>query len=131
MSVKSEKPRPQEKANPAGFRKVSFGAIAKQKSDSRTTYPLLPDPQGRYAAIAVRILERSVQVEALAGALEVDKADLKTLATLDLADSVASRGLRHFSTPHTHDRFPASASADVMAATQRTQDAITRGPKGN
>jgi hypothetical protein len=81
MPVKSEKPRPQEKANPAGFRKVSFGSITKQKPDTRTTYPLLPDPQGRYAAIAARILERSVQVEALAGALEVDKAELKTLAT--------------------------------------------------
>src|SRR5437879_4661819 len=81
MPVKSEKPRPQEKTNSTGFRKVNFGAIAKQKPDSRTTYPILPDPQGRYAAIAARILERSVQVEALAGALEVDKADLKTLAT--------------------------------------------------
>ena len=81
MPVKSEKPRTQEKANPAGFRKVSFGAIARQKPDSRTSYPLLPDPQGRYAAIAARILERSVQVEALTGALEVDKAELKTLAT--------------------------------------------------
>jgi hypothetical protein len=60
---------------------VSFGSIAKQKPDSRTTYPLLPDPQGRYAAIGARILERSIQVEALAGALEVDKAELKTLAT--------------------------------------------------
>jgi hypothetical protein len=81
MPVKTEKPRPQEKANPAAVRKVSFGSIAKQKPDTRTRYPLLPDPQGRYAAIAVRILERSVQVEALAGALEVDKAELKTLAT--------------------------------------------------
>jgi len=81
MPVKSEKPRPQEKANPVGVRKVSFGAIAKQKSDSPTSYPLLPDPQGRYAVIAARILERSVEVEALAGALEVDKAELKTLAT--------------------------------------------------
>ena len=81
MAVKQEKLRPQEKANRAAFRKVSFGSIAKQKPDTRTAYPLLPDPQGRYAAIAVRILERSVQFEALAGALEVDKADLKTLAT--------------------------------------------------
>jgi hypothetical protein len=70
-----------KKANLAAFRKVSFGSIAKQKPDTRTAYPLLPDPQGRYAAIAARILERSVQVEALAGALEVDKAELKTLAT--------------------------------------------------
>jgi hypothetical protein len=69
------------KANPAGFRKVSFGTIGRQKPDSRTSYPLLPDPQGRYAAIAARIIERSAEVEALAGTLEVDKAELKTLAT--------------------------------------------------
>ena len=74
------KTRPQEKANPAGFRKVSFGAIAKQKRDSRNSYPLPPDPHGGYAAIAARILERSVQVEVLGGALQVDKAELKTLA---------------------------------------------------
>jgi len=42
MPVKSEKSHPQEKANPAGFRKISFGAIAKQKPDSGTSYPLLP-----------------------------------------------------------------------------------------
>ena len=84
MAVKQEKLRPEEKANPAppaGLRKVQFGAIAKPKQDSRSSYPVLPDPQGRYAAIAARIIERSVQVEALAGALDVDKAELKTLAT--------------------------------------------------
>lgn len=81
IAVKSEKPHPQEKPNPVGFRKVSFGAIAKHKPDSRTSYPLVPDPQGRFAAIAARILERSVQIEALTGAWEVDKAELKTLAT--------------------------------------------------
>ena len=84
MAVKQDKLRPQEKPNPAtaaGLRKVQFGAIAKPKQDSRSSYPVLPDPQGRYAAIAARIIERSVQVEALAGALDVDKAELKTLAT--------------------------------------------------
>src|SRR5213080_1345758 len=65
MAVKQEKLRPQEKASPAtpaaGLRKVQFGAIAKPKQDSRSSYPVLPDPQGRYAAIAARIIERSVQ----------------------------------------------------------------------
>src|SRR6185436_8268388 len=48
---------------------------------SRANYPLLPDPHGQYAAIAARIIDRAAQVEALVGALDLDKAELKTLAT--------------------------------------------------
>lgn len=75
-------PRPQQTSAPAPvLRKVQFGGIAKKKPDNRASYPLLPDPQGRYAAIAARIIERAAQVEALSGALDLDKAELKTLAT--------------------------------------------------
>src|SRR5947209_667976 len=84
MPVKQEKPRLSEKTNPAAgqtLRKVQFGAITQKKPDARATYPVLPDPQGQYAAIAARIIERSGQVETLAGALTLDKAELKTLAT--------------------------------------------------
>jgi hypothetical protein len=82
MAVKQEKARLQtHTATPVSLRKIHFGAIAKQKPDSRTPCPVLPDPQGQYAAMAARIIERSAQVEALAGALELDKAELKTLAT--------------------------------------------------
>ena len=100
MPLKQEKSRLSE--NPAAaqtLRKVQFGAITKKKSDARAAYPVLPDPQGQYAAIAARIIERSSQVETLAGALTLDKAELKTLATpfyfthssgkLDVASSVA------------------------------------------
>jgi hypothetical protein len=84
MTAKQEKARTSEKVHTpttASLRKVQFGAITKQKPDSRTPYPVLPDPQRQYAAIAARIIERSAQVAALEGALELDKAELKTLAT--------------------------------------------------
>jgi hypothetical protein len=82
MPVKQERLRPQEKPAPVPtLRKIQFGSIAKQKPVNRASYPLLPDPQGQYAAIAARIIDRSAQVEALAGALDLDKAEIKTLAT--------------------------------------------------
>jgi len=73
----------QIKPNPAcsELRKVQFGSIAKQKPDAQNKYPFLPDVQGHYATIAARIIERSIQVESLAGSLDIDKAEIKTLAT--------------------------------------------------
>lgn len=80
--VKQERLRPPEKTTAApALRKIQFGAIAQKKPDQRATYPILPDPQGQYAVIAARIIERAAQVEALAGALDLDKAELKALAT--------------------------------------------------
>ena len=63
------------------LKKVSFGAIAKKKDETKTAYPVLPDPNGQATAIAGRILQRSDEFEALKGALETDKAELKMLAT--------------------------------------------------
>jgi hypothetical protein len=78
MPVKQEKLRSQERPGPTpALRKIQFGSIAKKKPDSRASYPQLPDPQGQYAAIAARIIDRSAQVEAIVGALDVDKAELK------------------------------------------------------
>ena len=62
-------------------KKVSFGAIAKKKEDTKTQYPVLPDPNGQATAIATRILQRSDEFEALQGALQTDRAELKLLAT--------------------------------------------------
>jgi hypothetical protein len=61
--------------------KVSFGAMAKKKEEARTSYPVLPDPNGQLAVMAARIIERTAQIDALDGALSLDKAELKTLAT--------------------------------------------------
>src|SRR6266851_1820073 len=63
------------------LRKLSFGAITKKREDARTTYPVLPDPNGQLAIIATRIIERAAQLEALDAGLSIDKQELKTLAT--------------------------------------------------
>lgn len=59
------------------LKKVSFGKIATKKDETKTAYPVMPDPSGQVAQIAARILERTEQFEALKGALETDKAELK------------------------------------------------------
>lgn len=71
-----------ESAPSPGLKKVSFGAITKKKEDSKTAYPILPDPNGEAAKIAARIIERTEQFDALKGALETDKAELKLMAAL-------------------------------------------------
>jgi hypothetical protein len=71
------KPTPQADS----LRKLSFGAITKKREDARTTYPVLPDPNGQLAIIATRIIERAAQLDALDAGLAIDKAELKTLAT--------------------------------------------------
>jgi hypothetical protein len=82
MPAKTDKQSSQEKTlTDQGLRTIRFGSIAKKRPDRRADHPLLPDPQGQYAVIAARIIERSGQVQALSGALEVDKAEIKTLAT--------------------------------------------------
>lgn len=77
----SAPPPPATAPAPAGgLRKVSFGKIAKA-SDTKTAYPVLPDPSGQHAAIAARIHQRTDEVDALTSALDTDKAELKMLAT--------------------------------------------------
>ena len=71
------KPVPQ----PESLRKLSFGTMTKKKEEARASYPVLPDPNGQLAVMATRIIERTAQIEALDGALALDKAELKTLAT--------------------------------------------------
>jgi len=66
----------------ASVKRVSFGAISRKTQDSKTDYPVLPDPNGQATEIATRILERTDEFEALKGALETDKAELKLLSTL-------------------------------------------------
>src|SRR5437867_3858448 len=56
--------------DPQPVKKVSFGAIAKKKEETKTQYPVLPDPNGQATEIAVRILRRTDEFEAIKGALE-------------------------------------------------------------
>ena len=76
MPTKQQPPAPA-----ASLRKVTFGGISKKKESATPSHPVLPDANGQLAEIAARILKRHAEVEALAGALDVDKAELKTLAT--------------------------------------------------
>jgi hypothetical protein len=71
---------PPNAGRPQGLKKVSFGTIAKKKEDTKTAYPVMPDTRDS-AELAARILQRTEEFEALKGALETDKAELKLLAT--------------------------------------------------
>jgi predicted DNA binding protein len=64
-----------------GLKRVSFGKIAKKDETKATSYPVFPDPSGTAADIAVRIKERTEQLEALTGAIDTDKAELKFMVT--------------------------------------------------
>jgi hypothetical protein len=73
------------RANPqpkpaGGVKKVTFGAGIAKKTETKTAYPVMPDTRDS-ATLAARILQRTEELEALAGALETDKAELKMLAT--------------------------------------------------
>ena len=81
-AVKDKTSRPSKAvAQSDSLRKLSFGTIPKKREDARTTYPVLPDPNGQLAIIAKRIIERAAQLEAIDGVLSIDKQELKTLAT--------------------------------------------------
>src|SRR5580698_3734239 len=62
---------------PGALKRVSFGKIVTKKDETKTAYPVFDHPQA--AEIAARIIERTDQFEALKGALETDKAELKML----------------------------------------------------
>jgi len=83
MPAVKEKTARQSKAVPPtdSLRKLSFGAITQKRQDARTTYPVVPDPNGQLAIIATRIIQRAAQLEAIDGALVIDTSELKTLAT--------------------------------------------------
>ena len=74
-------PNPQPaKASAAGtLKKVSFGAGLLKKTDTKTAYPVMPAVRDS-AEVVDRIIERTAQLDALAGALETDKAELKSMA---------------------------------------------------
>jgi len=63
------------------LKKLSFGGIAKKKEDTKTAYPLVPDPHGQLAEMATRIITRTAELDALTGALETDKKELRCLTT--------------------------------------------------
>ena len=86
-----------------GLKKVTFGAV-KPKTETKTAYPVLPDPDGQAAEIAGRILENTEQLDALEGALKTDKAELKALAMPF-----------YFETNHGRHEVPSSVSVQSLS----------------
>jgi hypothetical protein len=80
------------------------GIKAKAPEKTKTVYPTFPDPHGQAAEIAARILERTPQFEALKGALEVDKAELKQLVSP-----------HYFSVNHGRQEIPSSVAVYTKA----------------
>ena len=66
----------------AGLKKVSLAGFATQTpaSKSAKAYPLLPDSDGQVAELVSSILEKCAQLEALEGAVELEKAELIAIA---------------------------------------------------
>src|SRR5437879_2606143 len=64
------------------LKKVSLAGSATQTpaSKSAKAYPLLPDADGQVAELVTSIIDRSAQLEALEGALELDKSELIAIA---------------------------------------------------
>src|SRR5437879_3878972 len=67
---------PKPAAAAKSLRKVSFVKPPK-KEDKKSEYPVCEDPAGQIAVIAERIKKREEELEALIGAQETDKAELK------------------------------------------------------
>ncbi|HUE37663.1 MAG TPA: hypothetical protein VMO20_09750 [Candidatus Acidoferrum sp.] len=78
-AVAESPPPPKAESKPQGLKKVSFGNITKKTESAKTAYPVMPDTRDS-ALLAARILKRTEEFEALKGALETDKAELKMLA---------------------------------------------------
>ena len=59
----------------AGLKRINLAGIATQSPAAKATktYPSLPDPDGQVAALVEGILEKSEQLEAIEGALEIEK----------------------------------------------------------
>ena len=61
---------------------LEFAGFATQTpaSKSAKAYPLLPDPDGQVGELVTSILDKSAQVEALEGSLQLEKEELIAIA---------------------------------------------------
>src|ERR1035438_8138511 len=90
-------------AQAGGLKRVSFGKIAKKDETTKTTSPVLP-ADDKSAEIAARILYRTELFDALKGALETDKAELKFLVAP-----------YYFKVNHGRHEVPSSVSVSAAA----------------
>jgi hypothetical protein len=75
-------PTPPATPPPTGSRtsavkKLSFGKIATKKENTKTAYPVFPDPNGAAAALAATIIRQVEEFDALEGSLKTNKEELK------------------------------------------------------
>jgi hypothetical protein len=80
MNTTENKTNTTPAAKPTGIKKLNLGGIAQKSDKPGKEYPVLPDPNGEVAQLVGSITEHSRQVEALEGALNVEKAELTALA---------------------------------------------------
>jgi hypothetical protein len=81
--------------------KVNLAGFAKKSAASGKVYPVLPDPEGQVSELVASILTKSDELDALTASLELEKAELRTLATqffftqhegrVDIASSIECR----------------------------------------
>ena len=64
-----------------GIKKLNLGGIAGKKASGKTAYPILPDDAtGSVASLVGGIRSKADQLDALTTSLEIDKAELVSLA---------------------------------------------------
>jgi hypothetical protein len=75
------------KSAAARLKRINLAGIATNSAATKTAkvYPLLPDADGQVAALVEGILEKSEQLEAIRGALEIEKAGLTFIVKLLLS----------------------------------------------
>ena len=66
----------------AGLKRINLAGISTKAPAAKAakTYPLLPDSDGQVAALVNGIVEKAEQLEAIEGALEIEKAELIAIA---------------------------------------------------
>jgi len=66
----------------AGLKRINLAGISTKSAPTKTAkaYPLLPDEDGQVATLVEGILEKSEQLEAIEGAIEIEKAELIAIA---------------------------------------------------
>jgi len=82
MKTKSSPATAAPVAPAAGLKRINLTGIATKAPAAKAakTYPELPDPDGQVAMLVEGILEKSEHLEAIEGALEIEKAELIAIA---------------------------------------------------
>jgi hypothetical protein len=75
----------------AWLKRINLAGISTKSAAAKTAkaYPILPDADGQVAALVEGILEKSGQLEAIKGALEIEKAEL--IAIVPVGASVKTK----------------------------------------